>query len=173
MKYYFSAKLVVALVSLCMAMVSANAQTAASPSPQSQKEASVNNHVSGPFDVKVLKQDDPSGDTSVGRFLLDKQYHGDLEATGKGQMLTASTEIKGSGAYVAIERVTGTLKGREGTFALQHMGTMTQNVPQLTISIVPDSGTGQLKGISGKMNIVIAPDGKHSYELDYALPNGN
>ena len=88
-------------------------------------------------------------------------------------MLTASTAVKGSGAYVAIERVTGTLKGREGTFALQHMGTMTQNAPQLTINIVPDSGTGQLKGIAGKMNITIAADGKHSYELEYTLPQGN
>lgn len=131
------------------------------------------NRASGPFDVKVVPQEDPNGDTSVGRFTLDKQYHGDLEATGKGQMLTASTAVKGSGAYVAIERVMGTLKGREGAFALQHMGTMTQNVPQLTISIVPDSGTGQLKGIAGKMNITIASDGKHSYDLEYTLPNGN
>lgn len=173
MKRYFPAGLAIALVLLWMATVSAEAQTTVSPGPQSEKEASVSNHASGPFDVKVIKQEDASGDTSLGRFVLDKQYHGELEATGKGQMLTASTEVKGSGAYVAIERVTGTLKGREGTFALQHMGTMTQNVPQLTISIVPDSGTGQLKGISGKMNIVIAPDGKHSYELEYTLPNGN
>lgn len=170
---HFSAGLAVALVLLCTTMVPAGAQTSASPTAHSEREASVNTHASGPFDVKVVKQEDPGGDTSVGRFSLDKQYHGDLEASGKGQMLTASTEVKGSGAYVAIERVTGTLKGREGTFALQHMGTMTQNVPQLTITIVPDSGTGQLKGISGKMNIVIAADGKHSYELEYTLPNSN
>ena len=101
---------------------------------------------------------------------LDKQYHGDLEGTGQGQMLTAGTNVKGSGAYVAIETVTGTLKGRTGTFVLQHSGTMTQNKPQLTITIVPDSGTGQLAGISGKMTIIIAGDGKHSYDLEYALP---
>lgn len=127
-------------------------------------------HVSGPFDVNVVKQDDKDSDSGVGRFTLDKRYHGDLKATGKGQMLTASTEVKGSGAYVAIERVTGTLKGKEGSFALQHMGTMTRNTPELNITIVPDSGTGDLKGISGKMNIVIAPDGKHSYDLEYTLP---
>jgi hypothetical protein len=100
---------------------------------------------------------------------LDKQYHGDLDATGQGQMLTAGTEIKGSGAYVAIELVNGTLKGRTGSFVLQHSGTMTRGVPQLSINVVPDSGAGQLKGITGKMNITIAPDGKHSYDFEYSL----
>jgi len=99
---------------------------------------------------------------------LDKQYHGDLEASGTGQMLTAGTEVKGSGAYVAIEKVTGSLQGRTGSFVLQHAGTMTRNVPQLAITVVPDSGTGQLKGITGKMMINIAPDGKHSYDFDYS-----
>jgi LDH2 family malate/lactate/ureidoglycolate dehydrogenase len=101
---------------------------------------------------------------------LDKQYHGDLDATGKGQMLTAGSAVKGSGAYVAIEKVTGTLQGRTGSFVLQHTGTMTQNKPQLTITVVPDSGTGQLTGISGKMTIIIATGGKHSYDLEYTLP---
>lgn len=163
------AGVVAAIVFLFLTGAAASAQS----TPSAQKETPVANHASGPFDVKVIPQEDPSGDTSVGRFTLDKQYHGDLEGSGKGQMLTASTAVKGSGAYVAIERVTGTLKGREGTFALQHMGTMTQNAPQLTINIVPDSGTGQLKGIAGKMNITIAADGKHSYELEYTLPQGN
>ncbi|HTW30376.1 MAG TPA: DUF3224 domain-containing protein [Candidatus Sulfotelmatobacter sp.] len=126
--------------------------------------------VTGPFDVKVTPQDDNTGDPLLGRMLLDKQYHGDLEATGKGQMLTAGTEVKGSGAYVAIEKVSGTLKGRAGTFALQHMGTMTRSAPELTITVVPDSGTGQLKGISGKMKIIIAEGGKHSYDFEYTLP---
>ena len=106
----------------------------------------------------------------LGRLILDKQYHGDLEATGKGQMLTAGTEVKGSAAYVAIERVTGTLKGHTGSFVLQHSGTMTQGAGQLVITIVPDSGTGELKGITGKMTIHIAPDGKHSYDFEYTLP---
>jgi Protein of unknown function (DUF3224) len=143
---------------------------AQSQSPN-QKEALVSNQVTGPFEVKVTPQDDKSGDAALGRMTIDKQYHGNLEATGKGQMLTAGTEVKGSGAYVAIERVTGTLNGRTGSFVLQHSGTMTKGVPQLTITVVPDSGTGQLAGISGKMNIIIAPDGKHSYDFEYKLPD--
>ena len=126
----------------------------------------------GPFDVKVIPQDDNSSDPLLNRMVLDKQYHGELEATAKGQMLTAGTAVKGSGAYVAIEKVSGTLKGRNGTFILQHMGTMNQSKPELTIIVVPDSGTGELAGLSGKMKINIAPDGKHSYELEYTL-NGN
>jgi Protein of unknown function (DUF3224) len=102
---------------------------------------------------------------------IDKHYHGDLEGTGKGQMLTAGTDVKGSGAYVAIERVTGTLRGRAGSFVLQHSGTMTQGVPHLTITVVPDSGTAQLAGIAGKMDIIIAADGKHSYDFEYTLPD--
>jgi hypothetical protein len=127
-------------------------------------------HATGPFDVKVTPQDDNSDDQLLNRMLLDKQYHGDLEAIGKGQMLTAGTSVKGSGAYVAIEKVSGTLKGRTGTFILQHSGTMTQNAPQLTITVVPDSGTGQLEGIAGHMTIIITADGKHSYDFEYTLP---
>jgi uncharacterized protein DUF3224 len=141
---------------------------AQNPAP-APKEVSVI-HAAGPFDVKVTPQDDKSDDPLIGRMALDKQYHGDLEGTGKGQMLTAATSVKGSGAYVAIEKFTGTLKGHSGTFVLQHLGTMTQNVPQLSVSIVPDSGTGELKGIAGKMTINIAPGGKHSYDLEYTMP---
>jgi len=130
-------------------------------------------HASGPFDVKVTPQDDQSDDPLLARMALDKQYHGDLEGTGKGQMLTAGTDVKGSGAYVAIEKVSGTLKGRRGTFILQHTGTMTKNAPQLTIVVVPDSGTGELKGIAGKMTIMIATGGQHSYDLEYTLPDEN
>jgi hypothetical protein len=126
-------------------------------------------HVSGPFDVKVTHQDDSSGEALLNRMTLDKQYHGDLDATGMGQMLTAGTEIKGSGAYVAIEKVSGTLEGKKGTFILQHAGTMTREVPQLAIVVVPDSGTGELRGISGEMKIKFAEGGKHFYELDYTL----
>jgi hypothetical protein len=99
---------------------------------------------------------------------IDKQFHGDLEATSKGQMLAISSEVKGSAGYVAMERVTGTLQGRTGTFALQHSGTMTRGVPQLLITVVPDSGTGQLVGLTGKMTINIV-DGKHSYVFEYTL----
>jgi hypothetical protein len=132
------------------------------------KETLMPNHATGPFDVKVAPQDDKSDDPLLGRMTLDKQYHGDLEATGKGQMLTAGTAVKGSGAYVAIEKVTGTLHGRTGSFVLQHTGIMTQNTPRLAIIVVPDSGTGQLAGISGKMTINIA-EGKHSYDFEYTL----
>lgn len=128
------------------------------------------NHATGLFDVKIVPQDDKSDDPLLGRMTLDKQYHRDLQATGQGQMLTAGTAVKGSGAYVAIEKVTGTLLGRTGSFVLQHTGTMTQNKPHLTITVVPDSGTGQLAGISGKMTINIA-EGKHSYDFEYTLPN--
>jgi Protein of unknown function (DUF3224) len=125
----------------------------------------------GSFDVKITPQDDASDDPLLNRMVLDKSYRGDLEAMSKGQMLTAGTVVKGSGAYVAIEKVTGILNGRAGTFILQHVGIMNQNVPQLTIIVVPDSGTVDLKGISGEMNITIAPDGKHSYDFEYTLPN--
>src|SRR5215467_5521410 len=165
LKRHLRHRVVPALVGLVL-ICSTFGQSSASP----KKEAPVTNHASGPFDVKVTPQDDKTDDPLLGRMSLDKQYHGDLEGTGKGQMLTAGTSVKGSGAYVAIEKFTGTLKGHSGTFILQHLGTMTQNAPQLSVSIVPDSGTGELKGISGKMTINIAPGGKHSYDLEYTLP---
>ena len=124
---------------------------------------------SGTFEVKVSPQAmDDKTDASLGRMSLDKQFHGDLEATSKGEMLSASTSVKGSAGYVAIERVSGVLHGRSGSFVLQHSGTMTRGAPQLTITVVPDSGTGQLVGLAGKMNITIA-DGKHSYDFEYTL----
>ena len=137
-----------------------------------QKGAPVATHAHGTFDVKISPQppQDNVGDPTVGRMSIDKQFHGDLEATSKGQMLTAMTDIKDSAGYVAIERVNGTLNGRSGTFALQHTGTMTRGEPQLVITVVPDSGTGQLVGLTGKMTITIAADGKHSYAFDYTLP---
>jgi hypothetical protein len=100
---------------------------------------------------------------------IDKQIHGDLEATSKGQMLATGTDVKGSAGYVAIERITGTLQGRTGSFVLQHSGTMARGALQQSITVVPDSGTGQLVGLTGKMTINIA-DGKHSFDFDYALP---
>ena len=126
-------------------------------------------HAAGTFDVKVIPQAPDAGtDASVGRLLLDKRFHGDLEATSQGQMLTAGTEVEGSAGYVAIERVSGTLNGRRGTFALQHSGTMTRGAPGLTIRVVPDSATGELAGLSGKMSITIV-DGAHSYDFEYAI----
>jgi len=100
---------------------------------------------------------------------IDKQFHGDLEATSKGQMLAFSTDVNGSAGYVAMEQVSGKLQGRSGTFVLQHSATMTRGVPGLSVTVVPDSGTSDLAGVTGKMNIIIA-DGKHSYEFDYTLP---
>ena len=99
---------------------------------------------------------------------IDKQFHGDLEGTSKGQMLSAMGSIKGSAGYVAMERVTGTLKGRSGSFVLQHSGTMTRGEPRLVVSVVPDSGTAELVGLAGTLTIKIA-DGKHSYEFEYTL----
>ena len=127
------------------------------------------NRATGPFDVKINPQDDASDDPLLSRMILNKTYLGDLEATAQGQMLAAGTAIKGSAAYVAIEKVSGTLNGRAGTFVLQHAGIMNRDAPQLTITVVPDSGTGDLQGLSGKMTILIAPDGKHSYDFEYTL----
>jgi hypothetical protein len=123
----------------------------------------------GTFEVKMKPQtDENAGDPTIGRMSLDKQFHGDLEATSKGQMLAVQGEIKGSAGYVAIERVVGALSGRTGTFVLQHAGTMNRGVPEQSVTVVPDSGTGDLSGLIGKMTIKIA-DGKHSYEFDYKL----
>ena len=119
----------------------------------------------GTFEVELVPE--PS-DEFIGRMSIDKQFKGDLEAESKGQMLSSSTEVEGSAGYVAMERVSGTLHGRHGTFVLQHNGTMTRGVPRLTVRVVPDSGTGELTGLDGSMTIVII-GGKHSYVLDYSL----
>ena len=140
-----------------------------SPVPNPVPKEVVMTRASGTFDVKLSPQPmDNKADASLGRMSLDKQFHGDLEATSKGEMLSASTSVKGSAGYVAIERVSGTLHGRSGSFTFQHSGTMTRGAPQLTITVVPDSGTDQLKGLAGKMMITIT-DGKHSYDFEYTL----
>jgi uncharacterized protein DUF3224 len=128
-------------------------------------------HASGTFEVKLLPQasTDSSADGGLGRFLIAKQFHGDLEGTSKGQMLAASSAVKGSAGYVAIEVVTGTLNGRRGSFTLQHYGTMNRGEGTLTVSVIPDSGTDQLTGLTGTMAITIT-GGKHLYDLDYSLP---
>jgi hypothetical protein len=127
----------------------------------------------GPFHVKLSPQssDEQPGGSSLARLTIDKRFEGDLEGTSKGEMLSAGTPVTGSAGYVAIERVTGTLRGRSGTFVLQHDATMIRGTPQLNIIVVPDSGTGELVGLTGTMNIIIAPDGAHSYEFDYTLPS--
>jgi hypothetical protein len=138
---------------------------------QAQKETTTQ-HATGTFEVKIDPQpaEEKAGAPSLARMLINKQFHGDLEATSKGTMLAAGTGAKGSsGGYVALEVVTGTLKGRTGTFVLQHTGVMNRGTPSLTVAVVPDSGTGQLTGLAGKMDITIV-DGKHSYDLEFTLP---
>ena len=122
---------------------------------------------SGTFSVTVSPQAPDEGDTSgVGRLRLDKQFQGDLEATSKGQMLAISSAVEGSAGYVAMEQVTGTLHGKTGGFALQHFGKMTRGVPELNVAVVPDTGTGELEGLTGRMKIIIT-EGSHSYEFEY------
>jgi hypothetical protein len=136
----------------------------------SRKETVMTSRATGTFEVKLSPQapEDGAAGSAIGRMLIDKQFHGDLEATSKGQMLAAGTAVQGSAGYVAIEQVSGSLAGRTGTFVLQHSGTMDRGTPQLSVTVVPDSGTGELAGLTGRMNIIIA-DGKHSYEFDYTL----
>ena len=111
--------------------------------------------------------DDANG-VQLGRISVDKTFAGDLEARSRVEMLTAMTTVKGSAGYVAIERVTGTLHGRNGSFVFQHSGTMTRGAQQLTIAVVPDSGSGALAGISGTFTIEIT-GGRHFYTFDYDI----
>ena len=121
----------------------------------------------GNFKVNLTPRQDGES-SAVGRMSIDKQFSGDLEATSKGQMLMASTSVQGSAGYVAIEKVTGTLKGKSGTFYLQHNGVMNRGAGELSVKVLPDSGTDELTGLKGKMNIIIA-NGDHSYEFDYTF----
>lgn len=125
----------------------------------------------GTFEVSMKPQSPPEQlpSVSLGRMALEKQFFGDLVATGKGEMLTAVTQTKGSAGYVAIEQVTGELQGRRGSFVFQHSGIMSQQGQNLSITVVPDSGADQLTGISGKFTIKIV-EGKHFYEFEYELP---
>jgi Protein of unknown function (DUF3224) len=125
----------------------------------------------GTFEVQIapLPGDAYADAATLGRMTIDKQFSGDLVGAGKGQMLTGMGSVKGSAAYSAIERVTGTLSGKRGSFVLQHTGVMTRGEQSLLITVVPDSGTDDLSGISGTLRIII--EGKqHSYELEYTLP---
>lgn len=155
-----------ALTIACMPLI---AQAPATHGATPRKESPMTIRISGIFDVKLVPQaGEPGSDPALGRMTIDKQFHGDLEASSKGQMLMAGTEVKGSAGYVAIEKVSGKLQGRNGTFVLQHSGTMTRGEPQLTVTVVPDSGTGDLKGLAGKMTIDIR-DGKHFYGFEFTL----
>lgn len=151
----------------------ASAALAQSPHPSRTpvtKETAMTRRAAGTFDVKLTPQTtDSPADAVPSRMLIDKRFHGDLEAGSKGEMLAAMTAVKGSAGYVAIEKVTGKLNGRSGSFVLQHYGIMERGAQQLTVTVVPDSGTGELAGLSGRMTIKI-DGGKHEYVLEYALP---
>jgi Protein of unknown function (DUF3224) len=123
----------------------------------------------GPFVVKLTPQPPEGEPTTLGRLTVDKQFHGDLEAVSQGKMLSALGSTKGSAGYVAMEIVNGTLGGHKGTFVLQHSGTMNRGQQQLSVTVVPDSGTGELRGLSGSMKIRIEPGGKHFYDFDYQI----
>jgi len=150
------------LSSLCLALAFIAPQNI-----QSQKENPMK-HAHGTFtvDVRPLAPAPPEG---IARFSIDKQIHGDLEATTKGEMLTGGDPKQGAAGYVAIEMVTGTLGGKHGSFALQHFATMDAGGPKMNVAVVPGSGTGELKGIAGTFTIRIET-GQHFYELDYTLP---
>ena len=141
-------------------------------STDTNKEPKVNSHASGSFEIKIAPQpitEEEKKTISV-RMTSDKQFHGDLEGTSTGEMLGVFTAVKDSAGYVALERVNGKLKGRAGTFILQHSSTMARGAQQQSITVVPDSGTDQLAGLAGSMIIKIT-DGKHFYEFDYTLPD--
>jgi hypothetical protein len=163
-----SSRAAAALAGVCLSLALAGgtrAQAAGAPST-TQTETAVSTRATGTFEVQLAPQETAA---TIGRMSLDKQFHGDLDATSKGEMLAVQGGVQGSAGYVALEQVTGTLHGLTGTFYLQHTGTMDRGAPSLSITVVPDSGTGELTGLSGRMNIVIEA-GKHSYELDYTLP---
>lgn len=159
-----------AAASLILTTTSAGqtAPAAKTPSTTPSTGSAMSATIKGPFDVKMTPQG--AATDPVGRMTLDKQYHGDLEGTSQGEMLAVRTDVANSAGYVALERVTGTLAGRKGTFALQHWGMMTKGTPDLKISVVADSGTGELVGLTGTMTIDIQPGGKHFYGFTYTLP---
>ena len=134
-----------------------------------QKESPVKHHAQGTFTVKVVPLT-PAPAEGLGRFSIDKEIHGDLEAMSKGEMFSGGDYKLGAAGYVAIEVVTGTLAGKKGSFALQQMATMDASGQKMQVVVVPGSGTGELKGIAGTFTITIA-DGKHSYDLEYTLPD--
>lgn len=162
------------LVTMIMSLVALATAPRVDQSHTTTRHRPMHHHATGPFEVKLgpLEPYDTEPGAGLGRYSIDKQFHGGLEAVSKGEMLSAGS-ASGSGGYVAIERVTGSLDGRQGSFALQHKGTMTAGTPALDIMVVPGSGTRSLDGLSGRMTIHIAPDGAHTYEFDYELTAGD
>ena len=127
------------------------------------------NKATGTFEVQIVPQTDREI-PMLGRMTIDKQFRGDLDAATQGQMLSAGTAIPNSAGYVAIERVEGSLHGKKGSFVLQHVGLMNRGVPSLSVTVIPDSGTDELEGLSGTLTI-IREQGKHAYEFVYELPS--
>ena len=167
-----SAGILLSILCVSIFIVAPKLAHSRSPRPTSQqKDAPMTTHATGTFEVKVAPLDPAFkfDENPLGRMSLDKHFHGDLEAASQGEMLTAGNPAKGSGGYVAMERVSGSLHGHAGTFAMQHTGTMNNGAYQLTVTVVPGSGTGQLTGLAGTMEIIIK-DGKHSYDFSYTLP---
>ena len=136
---------------------------------QQPKKDKMTHHATGPFEVKLTPPTPEAANPPVGRTTIEKQFHGELEAVSQGQMLSALTSTKGSAGYVAIEIVKGILGGHKGTFVLQHSGTMDRGKSQLNVTVVPDSGTDELRGLSGSMKIRNEPGGKHFYDFDYQI----
>jgi hypothetical protein len=134
-----------------------------------QTKTTMTQHATGTFEVKLTPQDDKTGDASMGRMTFEKQWQGDVEGTSTGQMLTGGDVKTGSAGYVAMEKFAGSVKARKGTLIFQHSATMTAGKGDLTITVVPSSGTEDLKGISGKLTIKIE-NGKHFYDFEYSLP---
>jgi Protein of unknown function (DUF3224) len=162
---------VFATATLAVGLWLGTAQAGAPQAASAAKEKPLTTHRAvGPFDVKLAPVKSDAIDPFMGAMSIDKQFHGALEGTSKGLMLAVSTDVKGSAGYVAMEKVTGTLDGRKGTFVLQHTATMDRGKPDLSITVVPDSGTGELVGLAGKLDVQIAEGGKHSYVFDYSLP---
>jgi len=130
----------------------------------------MSSRATGTFEVKLnpLSSDVTPDEPHLGRMSIDKQFSGELEGTSVGQMLTAMTDVKGSAGYVAIEKVTGSLQGKKGSFVLQHNGSMGGGEECLSITVVPDSGTDELTGLSGTMTINRGEEG-HSYEFEYSI----
>ena len=122
----------------------------------------------GTFEVKLAPEQDASGESVVGRMTIDKQFQGDIDGTSKGLMVMAGTAVQGSAGYVALEKVTGSIDGKRGSFYLQHHGIMNRGEGSLSVVVIPDSGTEELTGLSGSMSIKIE-DGKHYYEFEYSI----
>ena len=160
-----------AVVILLVAAVFGTRAEAQTPTPLTTPTRTMTHIAKGSFNVQIQPQGEPAAADGVtlGRMSLDKTFEGDFSGTGRGEMLSAMTAVKGSAGYVAIERVSGSLNGRRGSFVMQHTGTMTRGAPQLAITIVPDSGTGELTGIAGVFKLDIT-GGKHLYTIEYTLP---